>query len=276
MADTLCGFPDRDDVLVTYLYDDMDASARATFDAHLAICVRCRNELNDLRGVRDHLAQWAPPMPDARVVASQHEVRHQPDQPMPGRSGWREIPFWAEVAAAMLVLGVSAGIANLDVRYDAHGLSVRTGWSKGAPAAVAQNAGVARESGVAQDSGPANATAPWRTDLTALEQQLRAEMRAVNASNRSPAVATGADARGGLTDAELTARIRTMIEASEKRQQTELAFRVAEAYNNMRAQRNADLMKVDSVLGALKSDTNTELLRQRASINYLVTASQKQ
>src|SRR4051794_39702932 len=38
MADTLCAFPDRDDVLVTYLYDDMDTAARATFDSHLAIC----------------------------------------------------------------------------------------------------------------------------------------------------------------------------------------------------------------------------------------------
>ena len=32
----------------------------------------------------------------------------------------------------MLVLGVSAGIANLDVRYDKAGLSIRTGWSRGA------------------------------------------------------------------------------------------------------------------------------------------------
>jgi hypothetical protein len=287
MADTLCAFPDRDDVLVTYLYDDMDPSERAAFDAHLAICARCRNEVTDLRGVREHLARWAPP--GSGVGGPHVRIADELAVPSARRASWRDIPAWAQVAAALLFLGVSAGLANLEVRYDAQGLSVRTGWSKNPPAVrgsdreaqapgsakttVAQDAN-STNTGVAQDCSPAN-SAPWRADLVLLEQQLRSEMHAASDGNRSLAPAA-ADGRGALTDAELTRRIKTMIDASEKRQQTELAFRVAEAYNNMRAQRNADLMKVDSVLGALKSDTNTELLRQRASINYLVSATQKQ
>ncbi|HEY2905781.1 MAG TPA: zf-HC2 domain-containing protein [Vicinamibacterales bacterium] len=278
MAETLCGFPDRDDVLVTYLYEEMDTSARATFDAHLAICARCRNELSDLQGVREDLAQWSPPALENGVVVNVNQrignagaTRFHPDA---RRSWWREIPAWAQVAAALLFLGVSAGIANLEVRYDAQGLSVRTGWSKPAAAAAknpGQAAGATQAAGVAQDLGPAK-SAPWRADLTVLEQQLRAEMRAGNGPG---AVPVSADARSGLTDAEVMRRVRMLIEASEKRQQNELALRTVEMMNSVRAQRNADLMKIDAALGTIQDKTDSRLLKQNATLNYLVSSKQK-
>jgi hypothetical protein len=275
MADTLCGFPDRDDVLVTYLYDDMDTSTRATFDAHLAICARCRNELNELQGVREDLAHWTAPALQNGVVVNVGQplgnagsARFHPEV---RRSWWREIPAWAQVAAAMLFLGVSAGIANLEVRYDTQGLSVRTGWSR--PAAAAAKT-AAESSGVAQHSSatPAN-TAPWRADLTALEQQLRAEMRAGSGPGAVPVSAGG---HSGLTDAEVMRRVRTLIEASEKRQQNELALRTVELMNSVRAQRNADLMKIDAALGTIQDKTDSRLLKQNATLNYLVSSKQKQ
>jgi anti-sigma factor RsiW len=273
MAETLCGFPDRDDVLVTYVYDEMDTSARATFDAHLAICARCRKELNDLQGVREDLAQWSPPVLANGVVVNVNEPIGNAGvtrfQPAVRHSWWREIPAWAQVAAAMLFLGVAAGIANLDVRYDAQGLSVRTGWSKplaGATNNSGQAAGAVQAPALAQ-------TSPWRADLTALEQQLRTEMRAANGPAAVP-VAT--DARSGLTDAEVMRRVRSLIEASEKRQQNELALRTVEMMNSVRAQRNADLMKIDAALGTIQDKTDSRLLKQNATLNYLVSSKQKQ
>ena len=274
MAETLCGFPDRDDVLVTYLYDDMDTSARATFDAHLAICARCWNELNELQGVREDLAQWSPPALEKAVVVDVNQpivnASSPRFQPEVRRSGWRDIPAWAQIAAAMLFLGVSAGIANLEVRYDAQGLSVRTGWSRPA----AGSAKTLAQSGVAQDSSPAASAkgAPWRADLTALEQQLRSEMRAGSGPGAVP-VSAG---HSGLTDAEVMRRVRTLIEASEKRQQNELALRTVELMNSVRAQRNADLMKIDAALGTIQDKTDSRLLKQNATLNYLVSSKQKQ
>src|SRR5207249_1100947 len=105
---------DRDEALVTYLYDDeSDASARAVFEAHLATCVHCTDDLAALNGVRTQLARWSPPEPKFAVVASNPKSRI----PNPV-SRWREIPAWAQVAAALLFLGVAARIANIDVRYD--------------------------------------------------------------------------------------------------------------------------------------------------------------
>src|SRR2546428_261924 len=83
--------------------------SRATFDAHLAACRRCRDELADLRGVRSQLGKWAPPEPafaTGQVPATNHQPR--------ATSWWRAIPAWAQVAAALLFLGMAAGIANLD------------------------------------------------------------------------------------------------------------------------------------------------------------------
>jgi len=269
MADTLCAFPDRDDALVTYLYDDMDAAERATFDAHLAICARCRHEVEEFRGVREDLARWVPPSLDAAGPRPSADVQRAMPIVAAPRSWWRDIPAWAQVAAALLFLGVSAAIAHLDVRYDAQGLSVRTGWSSrgiSSPASSQEKTSATAAAGRTGD-------APWRTELTSLEQQLRAEMRATISQN-APAVQT--PAAGAISEAELMRRVRTMIETSEKRQQNELALRTVELMNSVRAQRNADLIKIDTALGALQDKTDSRLLKQNATLNYLVSAKQKQ
>src|SRR5215831_12188331 len=105
MAEQHCIYPDRESVLVAYLYgDDIATVERVAFDTHLAMCEHCRTELADFRGVRSNLAQWAAPesarTPKSTVLTSPR--------------WWSSVPVWAQVAAAMLVLGVSASIANLD------------------------------------------------------------------------------------------------------------------------------------------------------------------
>src|SRR5258708_26587008 len=101
MTEMVCGYIDRDETIVDLLYDDLDAHRRRDFEAHVLTCAVCRDELAGLRAVRTQLARWEPPA----VASLQSPV------PSPGRqSWWRSIPAWAEVAAALLFLGVSAGI----------------------------------------------------------------------------------------------------------------------------------------------------------------------
>jgi len=140
MTDMRCGYAgDRDEALIAYLYDDIDPAARAAFDAHLAGCEPCRAELDALGGVRTQLARWNPPEPKSLTAAHTN-----PQSAIRNPQWWRTIPAWAQVAAALLFLGVSAGIANLDVRYDSNGFAMRTGWSKppqSAPASAAAGPG---------------------------------------------------------------------------------------------------------------------------------------
>src|SRR6185503_2803767 len=200
MTESMCRYAgDRDGALIAFLYDDAEGETpeRARFEAHVQTCERCRDELALLRGVRLQLAQWAPPEPGFAIANPRSIARSQPGGslrsvadpqgaaaesalriPRPG--GWRDMPAWAQVAAALLFLGVSAGIANLDVRYDANGLNVRTGWSKAALLELPPPSAAVSSSVRATDASAA--TAPWRSDLAALEQQLKNEIRAVQTS----------------------------------------------------------------------------------------------
>ena len=251
MTEMLCGYTDRDETIVAFLYDDLDVNRRRDFEAHVLTCAICRDEVAGLRTVRTQLAKWEPP-----TVASL-----QSSMSAPGRQPWwRVVPAWAQVAAALLFLGVSAGIANLDVHYDRSGLSVRTGWQQ-------TRAGVSAPS---ETNVPSVADrthdAPWKTDLAALEQQLKSELRASQEAAAVPTRVTSS------ADAETLRRVRVLLDESERRQQRELALRVAEVLSDVNRQRKADLVKVDSMQNRL----GVEVFQTRQSLNYLMRVNQRQ
>jgi anti-sigma factor RsiW len=267
MTDITCTYAgDREQSLIAYLYDDIDPAERASFAAHLPGCERCRRDLAALGGIRQQLSTWAPPEPQfSRQLTvnsrqTDHDI-HPPSAVSQQRSvWWREIPAWAQVAAALLFLGVSAGIANLDIRYDANGFAVRTGWSK--PASAPQSAAAPQPATVAPTVTPANYID--RDQLAALERTLRAEIHAAQ------------PARANVSDADVLRRVRALIDDSEKRQQRELALRVAQVIRDVTAQRQADLSKIDRNLGLIQNTTGVEILKQREMVNYLMRVSQRQ
>jgi hypothetical protein len=272
MTDMLCGYANRDETIVAFLYDELEPDQRRGFNAHLLTCTICRDEVAGLRAVRTQLARWEPPA----LTSLQ--------SPVPGTSRpvwWHAVPAWAQVAAALLFLGVSAGIANLDVRYDQNGLNITTGWMKPAAAklATAQTSEGGPKLVTAQptESGPKLVTdqstaAPWRADLSALEQQLRTELRASQASSPAAQAARAASS----SDAETLRRVRVLLDESEKRQQRELALRIAEVVRDVDTQRKADLRNIDHTLGLVRNDLGVEVMKQRQSLNLLYRASQRQ
>ena len=70
--------------------------------------------------------------------------------------------------------------------------------------------------------------------------------------------------------------MRALIDESERRQQRELALRVAEVMRDLDTQRRADLVKIDRSLGVVQNNTGVEVMKQRELLNYLVRVSQKQ
>src|SRR5688572_24449569 len=132
MTDTACTLERRDEILVAYLYDDLEPAERQVFLAHLNRCAVCSMEPDELRDVRSGLAQWTPPVP-ARVLT----FSQMPPRRARVWSALGGIPAWTQVAAALLVLGVAAGIANVNIRVDEEGVTVRTGWSGSARADAA-------------------------------------------------------------------------------------------------------------------------------------------
>ena len=273
MTDTLCGYANRDETIVGFLYDELDADQRRDFNGHLLTCTVCRDEVAGLRAVRTQLARWEPP-----ALTSLRS-------PVPGASRpawWQTVPAWAQVAAALLFLGVSAGIANLDVRYDQNGLSVTTGWNKAQPASPKLGTLQTSEGGPRLVTSPSDggtklvtdpsAAAAWRADLAALERQLRTELRAVQASSPAAQAVRAASS----SDAETLRRVRVLLDESEKRQQRELALRIAEVVRDVDTQRKADLRNIDHTLGLVRNDLGVEVMKQRQSLNLLYRASQRQ
>ncbi len=138
-------------------------------EAHLANCADCRADLDAFTGVRTALAEWDAPALGVhfRVVAEPAERKRTWPR------WWTAVPM---AAAAVLVLAAAAALANLEVRRDAGGLVLRTGWGKVDAVSTAPQA----SSGSPATSGlsVASATAPeaWRTELAALEQRLLREL----------------------------------------------------------------------------------------------------
>jgi anti-sigma factor RsiW len=246
MNENLCSYSNtRGETLVAYLYDDIAPRDRAEFERHLVTCVVCRTELDTLADVRIDLAQWAPP-----EVAGQLTVpRPIPLTPKQSRwAAWSTIPAWMQVAAAVLFLGVAAGLANLQIRYDSTGLMVTTGW---------QHVDVNKV--IKQPDAIAATAASWHGDLEALEQKLRHEIEVRTVASPAPSA----------EDASTIRRVRALLDESEQRQQRELALRLAEVMRDTQVQRQADLVKIDRTLGVLQNQTSLEVMRTRREVNSL-------
>ncbi|MBI1873412.1 MAG: hypothetical protein HYS05_05915 [Acidobacteria bacterium] len=297
--------------LVALVYDECDASERHRLEAHVHGCALCAAELQQLRATHTALAAWPVAEPDGPIVERLgSEIRPwrlvQPDHDEahdrvgePSRrvfSAW-----WAQAAAAVLVLGAMLAIANLDIRFGADGVIVRTGWQKppiagGTRSDSASTESVSAPFDQAQDR-------PWRADLVALERQLRTEFGArplVEATARNTAIGSSRPENSPLgaagpaspaaqanDDGQLLQRLRQLIDDSERRQQRkiddiqrqqqrELALRVAQMVREFEAQRRVDLTRIEQGFGRLEGVTGQEAARQRELLNYLVRVSQRQ
>jgi anti-sigma factor RsiW len=235
--------------LVAYLYDEPDEVERRQVEHHLAGCASCAREVRELRAVRSTLRDWEPAgeAPGFRLVQ---------DGPAPEtRREWWRLPAWAQAIAAVLVLSAGAAIANLDVRYGSDGLVVRTGWQREQPARPVPFQASASMTG-----------APWRTDLSALERRLREEFVAPATLRTAPV-----SAASSLSDEQLLARVRQIVQESEQRQRRELGMRIAEVLRDVDVQRRADLVRMENGLGALENRTGLEVAQQRQMLMRLVS-----
>jgi hypothetical protein len=281
--------PSKDE-LVTALYGESTPEARQHLDRHLDACVACRDEYASMGALRLALQEWeAPALPShVRVV-----YEPPPDEAAAPRAAvvvagpprwWasRGVARAALAAAATLVLGLSAGLANLDITVGPQGLSLKTGRGhQEAGAGAAQPGGGAGEvltslpepeagPDVALAGAPAPGPAEWESALAALERRLRAEMDARVVAAPGPTVAL-ASSRAG--DQALLRQVQALIDAAETRQQRNLAQRVTELAREFDVQRKTDLVTIQHGLGQLEGRTQVEAARTRELMNMIVRTS---
>lgn len=257
--------------LVAYLYDELDGLTRRRLDEHLRVCAACASEIEALTGVRRELADWAPP--DAvlgfTIVSTAPQVAIEPpaDDDSVARPGrWQMaagVPWWAQAAAAVLVVAAGLSIANLQVRYGTDGLLITTGWM-----GPVTPGGSASPAATAPPPTTAAAPADWQPALAALESTLREEIRSV----RTPEAATPVSTPARPSDPSMQ-RVAELIRQSERRQQQELALRLAQFGRDLEVQRRSDLVRINQGFGQFEGRAGAEIARQRQMIDYIMRVS---
>jgi hypothetical protein len=227
----------------------------------VTLCVACAAELAALESTRVHLTAWAPPETDLGFVITRPAAITTPEAAQP-RASWfaRPMPAWAQVAAAVVIFGtgLSLGVVRGGVRNTVSG----TGTTPGAAVATAPPGQVA--------------AAVSASDLAALEQRLRREIAQARTATASATAAAPASGPLSASESQLLARVRTLIEESEQRQQRELALRTADIMRDFDSQRGADLAQIQRSFGQIEGVTSAEVREQRQLLNYLMRVSQGQ
>jgi hypothetical protein len=170
------------------------------------------------------------------------------------------VPAWAQAAAAVLVMAAGLAIANVQVRYNADGLVVTTGWmERQTPQAAPAATPVTPVS--------TSADGDWRPALAALESTLRDEIRAA----RTTAAPVNASNMKG-TDVPMQ-RVAQLIEESEQRQQQQLALRLTQFNRDLEVQRRSDLVRINQGFGQFEGRAGAEIARQRQMLDYIMRVS---
>lgn len=257
---------DDKDTLVSYLYGEVDGDVRREVERHLRTCAACTRETEGLQAVRQNLQTWLAPEPDLglEIVPRSTPRVHSPtvlrstrsEVERPARwAALRDLPVWAQVAAAALVIGVGLALANVQVRSTTDGLVVTTGWSQ--PAAPSAMPVAARQA----------TDADWRRELAALEQTLRHEIAAQRATVRSTTPESRTDPRAET--AAIMRRVEDMIDASEHRQRQELATKLVQANHMWNVQRQTDLAQFQRTFNGLQNRTLAVQVNQQEITNQV-------
>ena len=250
--ESICGDPAA---LAGYLYGECSPDERAALTAHLATCEPCRTDIEALRETREALTAWAAPddAPGVRVaVEPPHTTRA-------GGWSWSAAPAWMQAAAAVFIFAcgaAGAAVMNLDVRYDAAGVTVRTGWS-------------------------ARPTAAPVLDAAAVDARIRAVVQQASVETARPAPAaavTGstpaAPGAQPAAAAEVLRQVEQMLAASETRQQRELALRVSQVLRDVDSQHRSDMARIERTVSPVAGLRVEEIQEQRQMLNYLMRVSQ--
>jgi len=267
------------EALVTLLYGEASGAEQAQAEAHVSECARCRAELEELADVRLALANW-----EAPAVSPGIEL----PAPVGARATWRHIflPVLGGAAAAAVLL-VAANAVPLELRYGADGLTFRTGAAAGRPTvreAAVPAPVIAGDSlaqpvslGGAAPASSAPAVPEWQAafeELAARVEGTEQSLVRVESALTSPAAA-GRSTPAAAAGSDVLARVQTLIDESEVRQQQNLALRMAEMARDFDLQRRTDLVRIEQGFGRLESQHGADAAQYREVLDYIRRVSQQ-
>ena len=206
-------------------------------------------------------ARWSPPAPSrprirraSALATSRASARQPADRRAVQPSRGARFRAWAQAAAA--VLCARRGGRDREPRRP-----VRRRRPSRADRLVR-----ARARAAVVDEPLRRTMRPWRAELTALEQRLRADLRPRDdtAARRSERRAHARTRTHSAASARSSRRASAGSSASSR-------CGLAEAMREVNVQRQEDLVRIDRNIGAMQSNTGREMLRQRSDLLNYVT-----
>jgi hypothetical protein len=111
----------RQEDLVTYLYDEASQDERQAFELHLGQCASCRTEFNDFASVRDSLGSWnldfeasAPPL-QVTIKRNSIETLRDVIRALRTAPGWVKLAGGAAFATAGLLVVFAVAGTRIDL-----------------------------------------------------------------------------------------------------------------------------------------------------------------
>jgi Putative zinc-finger len=238
------------ELLIGYLYGELPASARESFDQHLKSCADCRSEVDGLRGMRTTLQSWQPPEPDLGF-----QVVRGPQRALSATRWWRPSPAWGLAAAAMLVGAISVVIANVEVTTGNGAITLSMGGNRPQPA---------------QTQASTGSPDRLQQELAALSLKLQ-QIEGQLVADRSAATPMTAGALPGrMTDAEIARFVRHMIKESEERQQSVLAHQILQMNRDVESARRTDFDRLGRGMVEIQRTAVETFQRQKALEDHLL------
>ena len=207
--------------LLDVLYGEADPVVAARFAAHRSECSDCRDEVSGFHSVRRDLQAW-------RVDS---QLPRAPRRVMPGLRGL------AAAASVVLAFGGGLVLAKTEVRYREGELRLTFG---GGPVRKAEGGNADLDRRLAQ-----------------MEAAHRTEMEAIKGMMLQPAAASTGHAG---QDAVLR-RFQQMLQESEARQRMMMQAGLVDLAQQVGAQRQTDLYRINAAISALDAKSSAELAR---------------
>lgn len=235
------------ELLISYVYDELQGAERKAFQQHLASCGACQQEVQALRGTRPQLLSWTVPERTLGLT-----VDSAPSAAAARR--YRVAPAWALAAAAVLVLAVASAIANVAVTFVDGGVTIRAGRAAIVPAsAEAPNAGA---------SAP-EALASVQERVSRLESMLASQQSGSRDLTPVSAPAAPTPSAPAIDEAALLRRVQQLIRDSEGRQEQQLARALVQVMREMQAAHTRDVLRVEQAINQTQGVWNDEIFRHR-------------
>ena len=243
--------------LVSYLFDESADVDRAAVEAHLATCAACSDEVAALR---------RPARP--RAVAAARGRARVPDRAR--RSAGAALVARAGLDSATRRRDSPSPWARRSLTYRSRSDTARSSCARGGPTPACLDARRPSPDRGLGSSAPGPVVLPAsagmseqdvRSALAALEVRLRSEIASGRQAGATTVSASSRD-RGPILQ-----QVSKLVDESERRQQRELAFRLAQVVQDFDTQRRTDLVRIEQGFGQIESLTGQEAARQRQTIN---------